>query len=182
MHVIFGVSGLLIFRWIYLRRVAEKIKTAPNNLRRIFLAGILLNSRLIQEFLYHPSLWIIQIHYFPYPYSFKNLFNRRVFIINTKKLRTTGRQILTLTVMECVFAFILYSCFIVFNPFFFHSIFGFSSCDNRYLGLVLASFSSTTDHQLHLLYPLIKAKGEVEFTMMVIAAFDDIRRALLFTP
>jgi len=174
MHVILSI-GILIFVGYIAGELAEKIKLPK--ISGYILAGILLNPDLSgiisSEFVDHTDP-LLSISLSVITFSIGGS-------LSIQKLRTTGSKILTLTVMECVFAFISVFLFMFLTLYFFIHIF-----DSVHviiaISLVLASLAAPTDPSATLaVIHEYKAKGEVSSTMMGIAAFDDIVGIIIYT-
>lgn len=167
--------GILIFAGYIAGEIAEKIKLPK--ISGYILAGILLNPDMSgimsAQFVSHtdPLLSIaLSIITFSIGGS-----------LSSTNLKTTGRKILTLTVMESIFAFLAVFIFTFLALYYFIPIF-----DSVYveiaISLVLASLAAPTDPSATLaVIHEYKAKGEVSSSMMEIAAFDDIMGIVIYT-
>lgn len=174
MNVMLSI-GILIFTGYIVGELAEKIKLPK--ISGYILAGILLNPDLSgimsHEFVTHTDP-LLSVSLAIITFSIGGS-------LSLKKLRTTGSKILTLTVMESLFAFISVFLFMFFTLYFFIHIF-----DSVYvviaISLVLASLAAPTDPSATLaVIHEYKAKGEVSSAMMEIAAFDDIVGIIIYT-
>lgn len=174
MNVILSI-GILIFIGYIAGELAEKVKLPK--ISGYILAGILLNPDLSgimsSQFVDHTNP-LLSISLSVITFSIGGS-------LSAEKLRTTGSKILTLTVMECVFAFLSVFLFMFFTLYFFIHIF-----DSVYviiaISLVLASLAAPTDPSATLaVIHEYKAKGEVSSSMMEIAAFDDIVGIIIYT-
>jgi len=174
MDVILSI-GILIFIGYLAGELAEKIKLPK--ISGYILAGLLLNPDLSgimsYEFVDHTDP-LLSISLSVITFSIGGS-------LSLQKLRTTGSKILTLTVMECVFAFISVFLFMFLTLYFFIHIF-----DSIHviiaISLILASLAAPTDPSATLaVMHEYKAKGEVSSTMMGIAAFDDIIGIIIYT-
>jgi len=167
--------GILIFIGYLAGELAEKIKLPK--ISGYILAGILLNPVLSgimsSEFVDHTDP-LLSISLSVITFSIGGS-------LSIEKLKTTGSKILTLTVMECVFAFISVFLFMFLALYFFIHIFD-SVHVILAISLVLASLAAPTDPSATLaVMHEYKAKGEVSSTMMGIAAFDDIVGIIIYT-
>jgi Kef-type K+ transport system membrane component KefB len=174
MNVILSI-GILIFVGYLAGELAEKVRLPK--ISGYILAGILLNPDLSgimsSEFVDHTDP-LISISLSVITFSIGGS-------LSIGKLKNTGGKIITLTIMESLFAFISVFLFMFFTLYFFIQIF-----DSIYLiiamSLVLASLAAPTDPSATLaVIHEYKAKGKVSSTMMEIAAFDDIVGIIIFT-
>ncbi len=174
MNVVLSV-GILIFCGYIAGELAEKIRLPK--ISGYILAGILLNPDLTgimtPDFVsYTDPLLSIALSIITFSIGGS---------LSSKKLKTTGRKIITLTVMESIFAFLSVFIFIFIALYFFIPIFN-SVYVEIAVSLVLASLAAPTDPSATLaVIREYKAKGEVSSSMMQIAAFDDITGIIIYT-
>ncbi|HYQ56658.1 MAG TPA: cation:proton antiporter [Draconibacterium sp.] len=174
MNVILSI-GLLIFTGYIFGELAEKIKLPK--ISGYILAGILLNPDLLGimsvQFVEHTDP-ILSISLAFITFSIGGS-------LSAKKLRTTGKAVLSLTLLESLFAFLIVFIFMFVTLRFFIHIFQSVYVDIA-ISLVLASLAAPTDPSATLaVIHEYKAKGEVSSTMLEIAAFDDIVGIVIYT-
>lgn len=174
MTVILSI-GIIIFTGYIVGELAEKIKLPK--ISGYILAGILLNPDLSgflsSEFVNHTDpLLTISLSFITFSIGGS---------LSVEKLRTTGRKILILTVLESFFAFGFVFLFMFLSLYYFIPIFN-STYVILAVSLVLASLAAPTDPSATLaIIHEYKAKGEVSSTMLGIAAFDDIVGIIIYT-
>lgn len=174
MDVIFSI-GILIFIGYLAGELAEKIQLPK--ISGYILAGLLLNPDLSGIMSYEfvdQTDPLLSISLSVITFSIGGS-------LSIQNLKTTGSKILTLTVMESLFAFISVFLFMFFTLYFFIHIFE-SVHVVIAISLVLASLAAPTDPSATLaVIHEYKAKGEVSSTMIGIAAFDDIVGIIIYT-
>jgi len=174
MNVILSI-GILIFTGYIFGELAEKIKLPK--ISGYILAGILLNPDLLgimsNQFVGHTDpLLSVSLSFITFSIGGS---------LSAKKLRTSGKKIIFLTILESVFAFLVVFLFLFFSLYFFIHIFK-SVYVILAVSLVLASLAAPTDPSATLaVIHEYKAKGEVSSTMLEIAAFDDIVGIVIYT-
>ena len=174
MNVILSI-GLLVFTGYILGELAQKIKLPK--ISGYILAGIVLNPDILgimsNSFVGHTDpLLSISLAFITFSIGGS---------LSLEKLKSTGRQVLLLTLFEAVFAFLLVFLFLFLSlTFIFHT---FDSLPVILaVSLVLASLASPTDPSATLaVIHEYKAKGEVSSTMLEISAFDDITGIIIYT-
>ncbi len=174
MNVILSI-GLLVFTGYILGELAQKIKLPK--ISGYILAGIVLNPDILgimsNTFVGHTDpLLSISLAFITFSIGGS---------LSLEKLKSTGRQVLLLTLFEAVFAFLLVFLFLFLSlTFIFHT---FDSLPVILaVSLVLASLASPTDPSATLaVIHEYKAKGEVSSTMLEISAFDDITGIIIYT-
>ncbi len=174
MNVILSI-GILIFAGYILGELAEWVKLPK--ISGYILTGILLNPNLVgimsSEFVSHTDP-LLSISLAVITFSIGGSLSKG-------KLQSTGKQILLLTVLESLFAFIavfvvLFLCL----SYVFH-IFD-SIMVSLAISLVLASLAAPTDPSATLaVIHEYNAKGKVSSSMLEIAAFDDIVGIIIYT-
>ncbi|WP_075350053.1 cation:proton antiporter [Algoriphagus marinus] len=174
MDVIFSI-GILIFIGYLAGELAEKIQLPK--ISGYILAGLLLNpdlSGIMSHEFVDQTDPLLSISLSVITFSIGGS-------LSIQNLKTTGSKILTLTVMESLFAFISVFLFMFFTLYFFIHIFE-SVHVVIAISLVLASLAAPTDPSATLaVIHEYKAKGEVSSTMIGIAAFDDIVGIIIYT-
>lgn len=174
MDVIFSI-GILIFIGYLAGELAEKIQLPK--ISGYILAGLLLNPDLSGIMSYEfvdQTDPLLSISLSVITFSIGGS-------LSIQNLKTTGSKILTLTVMESLFAFISVFLFMFFTLYFFIHIFE-SVHVVIAISLVLASLAAPTDPSATLaVIHEYKAKGEVSSTIIGIAAFDDIVGIIIYT-
>ncbi len=174
MNVILSI-GLLVFTGYILGELAQKIKLPK--ISGYILAGIVLNPDILgimsNTFVGHTDpLLSISLAFITFSIGGS---------LSLGKLKSTGRQVLLLTLFEAVFAFLLVFLFLFLSlTFIFHT---FDSLPVILaVSLVLASLASPTDPSATLaVIHEYKAKGKVSSTMLEISAFDDITGIIIYT-
>ncbi|MFV0593415.1 MAG: cation:proton antiporter [Draconibacterium sp.] len=174
MNIILSV-GLLIFTGYILGELAEKIRLPK--ISGYILAGILLNPDLSGimsgDFVAHTDpLLTISLSFITFSIGGT---------LSAKKLKASGRTIISLTLLESLFAFASVFVFLLLTPRFFIPLF-----DSVYISiavsLVLASLAAPTDPSATLaVIHEYKAEGEVSSGMLEIAAFDDLVGIVIYT-
>lgn len=174
MDIILSI-GLLIFTGYIFGELATKIKLPK--ISGYILAGIMLNPDLLgimsTQFVDNTDpLLSISLSFITFSIGGS---------LHAEKLRATGKKVLSLTVLESLFAFIFVFLFMFLSFYFFIHVF-----DSVYvilaISLVLASLAAPTDPSATLaVIHEYKAKGEVSTTMLEIAAFDDIVGIIIYT-
>jgi Kef-type K+ transport system membrane component KefB len=103
--------------------------------------------------------------------------------LSFSKLRTLGRPVISITLLEAEFAFLLVSgVFVLAGPAIFHQPEMHIVSFYTPLAILLASLASPTDPSATLaIVHEYKAKGQVTSTIMAVAAFDDILGILNFS-
>ena len=168
-------TGLLIFTGYFFGEIADKLKL-PKISGYIF-AGILLNPELfgilsgnfvnVTDNLLSVTLSVI------------------VFSIggtlSLKKLRETGKTLISLTAFESLFAFLFVFVLVFLSLNYFLSVFDSFSVSLA-VSLVLASLAAPTDPSTTIaIIHEYKAKGKVSSSMLGIAAFDDVAGIIIYT-
>ncbi len=167
--------GLLIFCGYILGELADKIRLPK--ISGYILSGILLN----------PDLFGIL------PYDFVNKTDNLLSItlslivfsiggtLSIKKIKETGRTIISLTAFESLFAFIFVFVMVFLTLHYFLSLSG-SFPVSVAVSFVLASLAAPTDPSATIaVIHEYKAKGIVSSSMLGIAAFDDVAGIIIYT-
>jgi len=167
--------GILIFAGYLFGELADKIKLPK--ISGYILAGILLNpdlSGIMSSQFVEQTEPLLTISLSIITFSIGGS-------LSISKLKEVGRKVLTLTVLEALFAFFAVFVFMFGVLYFFSSQF-----DSLFvilaLSLVLASLAAPTDPSATIaVIHEYKSKGEVSSTMLEIAAFDDIIGIILYS-
>jgi len=174
MNVILSI-GLLIFTGYILGELAEKIRLPK--ISGYILAGILLNPDfsgiMSGAFVDHTDpLLTISLAFITFSIGGS---------LSAKNLKASGKTIISLTLLESLFAFAFVFLFLFLTLSFFIPLFS-SIYISVAVSLVLASLAAPTDPSatLAVIYEY-KAKGEVSSAMLEIAAFDDLVGIVLYT-
>ncbi len=174
MNVILSI-GILIFTGYILGELAEKIKLPK--ISGYILAGIVLNPDLVgimsNKFVDHTDpLLAVSLSFITFSIGGS---------LSADKIRATGKKVITLTILESLFAFIFVFLFLFLSLYYFIHIF-----DSVYViiavSLVLGSLAAPTDPSATLaVIHEYKARGEVSSTILEIAVFDDIVGITIYT-
>ena len=167
--------GILIFAGYLFGELADKIKLPK--ISGYILAGILLNpdlSGIMSSQFVEQTEPLLTISLSIITFSIGGS-------LSISKLKEVGRKVLTLTVLEALFAFFAVFVFMFGVLYFFSSQF-----DSLFvilaLSLVLASLAAPTDPSATIaVIHEYKSKGEVSSVMLEIAAFDDIIGIILYS-
>lgn len=174
MNVILSV-GLLIFTGYLFGELAEKIHLPK--ISGYILAGILLNPDLSGimsgDFVEHTDpLLTISLAFITFSIGGT---------LSADKLRESGKTMISLTLLESLFAFASVFVFLFLTLRFFMPLFT-SVYISVAVSLVLASLAAPTDPSATLaVIHEYKAKGVVSSSMLEIAAFDDLVGIVLYT-
>ncbi len=174
MNVILSI-GILICTGYILGELVEKLKLP--RISGYILAGILLNPGLSgimsNQFVDHTDpLLSISLAIITFSIGGSLSFG---------KIKASGRNLIILTILESLSAFIFVFIFMFLGLYFFLHVF-----DSIYViiavSLVLASLAAPTDPSATLaVIHEYQAKGEVSSSMLEIAAFDDIAGIIIYT-
>ena len=174
MGIILSV-GIVIFSGFLLGELAERIKLPK--ISGYIIAGLLLNpgiSGIVSEEFVSNTDSLLTMALSVITFSIGGA-------LKTSKLKSTGKQILLLTVSESLFAFLAVFIVLFVSLNYFIPLFS-SLYVNIAVSLVLASLAAPTDPSATLdVIHEYKAKGEVSSSMLQIAAFDDITGIIIYT-
>lgn len=174
MNIILSI-GILIFTGYLFGELAEKVKLPK--ISGYILAGILLNPDvsgiMSGSFVDHTDpLLSISLSFITFSIGGS---------LSATKLKETGGKVLTLTLLESLFAFAFVFALIFLSLRFSFSVFE-SVNVSLAVSLVLASLAAPTDPSATIaVIHEFKAKGEVSTTMLEIAAFDDLVGIIIYT-
>ncbi len=167
--------GILIFVGYLFGELASKIKLPK--ISGYILAGVLLNPSLFgimsEKFVDNTDMLLsmsLSVITFSIGAS-----------LSGKSLKASGRTILSLTVLESLFAFLSVFVFMFLSLNYVFHIFD-SFYINLAVSFVLASMAAPTDPSatIAVIYEY-NARGKVSSTMLEIAAFDDIMGIIIYT-
>jgi len=164
------IVGIIIFTGFILGEIATKIKLPK--VTGYIIAGIILNPGLFhfipQDFVNHTSL-ITNISLAFITFSVGST-------LQYARMKKLGKKILSITICEAEFAFLIITIgFLAITPFFIHQV-GVSWVATFIpLSVLIGSLGSPTDPAATLAVAHeYKAKGEVSSTIMGVAAIDDV--------
>jgi len=174
MNIILSI-GVLIFTGYLFGELAVKVKLPK--ISGYILAGILLNPDLSgimsESFVEHTDpLLSISLSFITFSIGGS---------LSATELKKTGGKVLTLTLLESLFAFAFVFVLVFLSLRFFLPVFESASVSLA-VSLVLASLAAPTDPSATLaVIHEYKARGEVSSTMLEIAAFDDLVGIIIYT-